>query len=122
MIDEDRSYFDGRTMFDRVLMRGPCANRTLACADIIERRNEVACIGGTFPAFSREYAADMDGMGVEAHRRVDVQLEGLADDMRAEPSSPSYRSFDAVGCCRGGIAKHRKKNVSDRHRGGPNGE
>ena len=66
MIDEDRSYFDGRTMFDRVLMRGPRAGRTLACADIIERRNEVACIGGTFLTFSREYTADMDGMRVEA--------------------------------------------------------
>src|SRR6516225_7697750 len=122
MINEDRGYFGGGTMFDRVLMRGTRAGSTLTCADVIERRNEVACIGGAFPAFSREYAADMDGMGVEAYRRADVQLECHAHDMRNEPGRPSYRSFDAVGCCRGGIAKHRKKNVSDRHRGGPNGE
>ena len=68
MIDEDRGYFGGGTMFDRVLMRGTLAGRTLTCADVIERRNEVACIGGAFLAFSREYAADMYGMGVETHR------------------------------------------------------
>src|SRR6516165_10299681 len=122
MIDEDRSYFGGGTVFERVLVRGTGARGTLTCANVFECGDEVACIGGTFPVFSRKYAADMDGMGVEAHRRVDVQLEGHAHDMRAEPGSPSYRSFDAVGCCRGGIAKHRKQNVSDRHRGAPNGE
>src|SRR6516162_4558478 len=122
MIDEDRSYFGGGTVFDRVLVRGTGARCTLTCANVFEGGDEVACIGGAFPTLSREYAADMDGMGVEAHRRADVQLECHAHDMRAEPGSPSYRSFDAVGCCRGGIAKHRKKNVSDRHRSAPNGE
>jgi hypothetical protein len=74
MIDEDRSRLGRQTMFDCVLTRGTYLGRTSTCADVVEGGNEIACIGGAFLAFSREYAPDVDGMCVEANRRADVQL------------------------------------------------
>jgi len=103
------------TLFDRVLVSNASLHRPLSSTNIIERCDEIACIGSTLSAFSRKHAADVGRMRIEADRRANLQLECDADDMSAEPAGHRHRLLDAVGRCRSGIAQQRKENVSNRH-------